>query len=356
MGRTSLILLLTLFFGIGFASAIEFTAEYSPLSEYYFGGEYLVFFATIKPEANSVNEFLSSYYNLSTELDSGGIIVELSYENGKHVLHPTSKDYYKSFANKTILSFYLPEGGKLKEISIRTFGYVPKIENRIKNITIFQLSLDSIEICSREIIVVNKQRFYGDIQGLFSRVCTDEDREKLAEILDLYTAGEYSKANAKLKEVEISALKCEVSRELNKLKEEWDKARDDLLKIQMDLILLATQLELRKDKIENYENLKLFHSNLSSLSDSVYSSLKLIKKLIDSGQIDEAKEKLSLVTKELIKLEDDIKKLNSSILKSEGKRKGLFNLPDKYLISIMLLTVFILVAVIIVTRRRREKW
>jgi len=78
--------------------------------------------------------------------------------------------------------------------------------------------------------------------------------------------------------------------------------------------------------------------------------------LIDSGQIDEAKEKLSLVTKELIKLEDDIKKLNSSILKSEGKRKGLFNLPDKYLISIMLLTVFILVAVIIVTRRRREKW
>jgi len=352
MGRAPLTLLALLFLSIYTASAINVTVSCSSTEDYYFEGEYILFTVNITPKSGEAKSLCNLDYEVYTSLDSAGIISEIESVDGELILHPTPEDVYTSNSGTT-LKFFLPEIGGVDRITVKVFGHVPDISDRIKNITLILIRVDTERLFEKNITVVNTQKFYKDIKNFETEACTKGDREKLDEALVYYNDGEYWKAERKIAEVEKSIAECRFQERTKALENMHDSLKDELSNVRKDLTRIEVKLELKKDLLENYNKIKAQYVNLTAEYDTLDKTLDDVAELIDKGRLDDAEEKLDWIEDAMTSLKTNVTSLLIQIgMKEEDTGK------DVWLWLILAGCAIVLsgVGIYLLRIRRRDVW
>ncbi len=352
MGRTTLVFALLIFY---FTSttvfALDVTVSHSTLSHYYFGGEYIIFRAKIKPNTTEDSKQMDGkQYLISTHLASSGIFVAITTNDGLKIFHPLPDDYYKVVNNTCTLKFYLPKNKGVYNISIRVFGYVPGSASRISNITILNVKVGSSVLYAENVTVVNRQKFFEDIRTLEKEKLSPAEKELLDEALMLYNVGDYIKSNILLNKIESKLHEYQFEKEKLALKSLLDNLKDELSELKNQIIVIRTKLDVEKGKIENYDLLKSREKSLEMSANNIDAELYAAEKLIDNGDFSQARLKLNDAKKSLENLRLSVAKL--SIELNSAKKKSGFSINWLYLIPAAL--VGLIIAALVIYRKRRS--
>ncbi len=346
MGRTALIFLV-LIFVLAKAAAFDFSYTCSKdFDDYYFGGEYLYFYCTIRPDSSSDAKKMAGIdYEVKTALDEAAIQVEVKFENGRVMLHPRPDDSY-STGNITVLKFHVPELDEIDRIIVRIQGHVPILDVRLENVTAISV-YGGEKLFTKTITVVNKQRFYDDFRSFGKSRCVDDDR--LIEAKAYFNDGKYVKAEKLMEELEKKVRECELKAEREKYEDKLDKVKENLTDLKKDLMVFELTVERDSNLIENYAEIV---SGLADIKAKVSNIERLVSDagdLIDEGKFSTAEEKMQEASTKISELKQDLKNLEASV-----KKKQTFD----WMLVVAVAAAIVLGAVIalILSSRRKDKW
>ncbi len=347
MGRAPLILLFLLF--LAKAAAFDFSHSCSEeFEDYYFGGEHVYFYCRIEPDSRSDAEEMDGLtYELTSQLDSAALAVEVKLRNGKVLLHPLPDDKYESENRTTKLEFYVPESDGIDEIVVRVQGYIPVIAERLKNLTVLSVFAGE-KLFDVEVTVVNRQKFYGDMIEFGKSSCAD--RRKLEEARSYYDEEKYFEAERLMAEVERAIRKCEMESMKEAYSEKLESLEDELSELKRDVLILNFTVKRDAESIENYAEVVAGISSLSAKIDELERELDEISKMIDDAKFEEANLKLNDAREKLENLKPELQALKDSI-----KKKGGIDLFLIVAAGAAVAVVVVAVAALLITRRR-EKW
>ncbi len=346
MGRTALIFLVLIF---AFAKAAAFDFSYTcskDFDNYYFGGEYLYFYCTVRPDSSTDAKKMAGIdYEVKTSLDEAAIQVEVRFENGRVMLHPRPDDKY-STNNMTTLKFHVPELDEIDRMVIRIQGHVPILDVRLENVTVISV-YGGEKLFSKTVTVVNKQKFYDDFRNFGKSKCVDDD--KLIEAKAYFNDGKYIKAEKLMVELEKKIKECELKAEREKYEDKLDKVKANLTDLKKDLMVLELTVERDANQIENYADIV---SGLADIKTQVSNVEKLVNDagdLIDEGDFGKADEKMQEASAKISELKQSLKDLEASI-----KKKQTFD----WMLLVAVAAAVMLGAIIalILSNRKKEKW
>ncbi len=338
---------LILIFALAKAAAFDFSYTCSKdFDNYYFGGEYLYFYCTVKPDSSSDAKKMAGIdYEVKTSLDEAAIQVEVKFENGRVMLHPRPDDEY-SIGNLTTLKFHVPELDEIDRIVFRIQGHVPILDVRLENVTVISV-YGGEKLFSKTITVVNKQRFYDDFRSFAKSKCVDDD--KLIEAKAYFNDGKYIRAEKLMEELEKKVRECELKAERERYEDKLDVVKENLTDLKKDLMVLELTVERDSKQIENYAEII---SGLADIKAQVSNVEKLVGDagdLIEEGKFSVAEEKMKEASAKISELKQDLKNLEASI-----KKKQTFD----WIILVAVGAAVVLGAIIalILSNRRKEKW
>jgi hypothetical protein len=344
------LLLLSVFPASSFKLKISYHGE---LEEYYTEGEYILFITTIEPKSKVEGRKLDGIeYDIVSGLQDCGIIIEINLTSGKSIFHPTPDDYYER-DNVTELRFYLPDGGTVgvDKITVKVYGYVPEIVQRLKNVTVISVTAGEEKIVEKNVTVVNKAKFYKDIKRLRDELCDEADSIKLDEALSLYRDEKFKEADEKIHEVELSVAECKVQERKKELEDEINQIGKRLSDLKKDLTILEVKMEVNRDKIENYTDLYVQLMNLASTQKDIEKLLDQAAEKIYEDKLDEAKEKITLAEEATLELEKNVTKFSVKLERYISSKQF-----DWTWIAVVVSVVVVGIIIFLYVRGTREKW
>ncbi|WP_290596640.1 MULTISPECIES: hypothetical protein [unclassified Archaeoglobus] len=346
MGRIALILLFPFIAAVVNVSAFDFSYTCNKeFGEYYFGGEYLYFYCTLRPDSNSDAENMAGVsYKILSALDSAVIQVEVKFEDGKVLLHPAPEDEY-SAGNATSLGFYVPKLDKIDEIVMRIQGYVPVPDSRLENITVLSAYADE-KLFIETITVVNKQKFYDDIRSFSKSDCADKN--KLEEAEAYFNDGKYLKADSLMDEIETNVIECALNSEKEKYEEILDSIKEKFNELKKDLMVFELTVERDAAEIENYDEVVNKLAELKSEVTAVEGAIDNIEDFIRDAKFKEADDGFDYVDSKIMALQQNLTELENSIKKK--------SFDWVLIVAIGAAIVVVAVALLILRGREGDKW
>lgn len=344
------LLLLSVFPVSSFRVNIDY---YGELEDYYTGGEYVLLITYIEPKSKFEGRELDGVkYYIASDLQDCGILVEINLSSGRSIFHPTPDDYYER-NNRTELRFYLPDGGTVgvEKITIKVYGYVPEIVERLKNVTVISVRASDERIVEKNITAVNKPKFYSDIKSLRDELCDEMYSTKLDEALSLYRDGKFKEANEKICEVELLVAQCKAQEKRKKLEDEVNQIDNKLSELDKDLTMLEVKMEVNREKIENYRNLYMQLMNLTLIQKEIEKLLEQATEEIYDGKFDEAQGKISSAEETLSKLEENVTLLSIKLERQIRSKQF-----DWTLLAVLVSVAVVGTIIFLYIRSYREKW
>ena len=345
MGRTALIFFVLIFMAKTAAFDFSYTCS-KDFDNYYFGGEYLYFSCTVRPDSGSdARKMAGIDYEVKTSLDSAAIQVEVRFENGRVMLHPLPEDEY-STGNATTLKFHVPELDEIDRIVVRIQGYVPVLDVRLENVTAVAVYAGD-KLFSRTLTVVNKQKFYDDFRSFGRNECVEDS--KLIEAKAYFNDGKYVKAEKLMEDLENRVRECELKAEKERYEDRLERVRANLTELKKDLMVLELTIERDSDRVENYSEIV---SRLADIKARVSVVERLVgdaSDLIDDGKFSAADEKIKEAGAKIEELKNDLAGLEKSIKKKQ-------TIDWILIVAVGAAVVLGAVVALVLSNRKKDKW